>query len=145
MRQQILFFSWIWYLSQKVAPVFFSESFDNTSYVRSSHWSCSVKDGVLKYFANFTGKHLCWTFFESSGLQIYQKVPLTLVFSCGICESFKNIYFEKNLWILVSFAKICKNSLFAEHHQTTASYYSNINSSKGRIGEWICKLRYKHM
>ena len=27
--------------------------------VRSSHWSYSVKIGVLKHFANFTEKHLC--------------------------------------------------------------------------------------
>ena len=32
------------------------------SYIRfckSSHQTCSVKQGVLKNFANFTGKHLC--------------------------------------------------------------------------------------
>ena len=27
--------------------------------VRSTHWRCSVKQGVLKYFANFTGENLC--------------------------------------------------------------------------------------
>ena len=31
--------------------------------VRSSHRSCSVKKGVLKNSANFTGKHLCWSLF----------------------------------------------------------------------------------
>ena len=30
---------------------------------RSSHQGCSVKKGVYKNFANFTGKHLCWSFF----------------------------------------------------------------------------------
>ena len=30
---------------------------------RSSHQRCSVKKGVFKTFANFTGKHLCWSFF----------------------------------------------------------------------------------
>ena len=30
---------------------------------RSSHWSCSVKKGVLKNFAKFTGKHLCQSLF----------------------------------------------------------------------------------
>ena len=67
--------------------------------VRSSHWSCSVKIGVLKYFANFTGKHLCWSLFltESSGLQLFKKVSPTQVFSFGICENFKNTYFEENL------------------------------------------------
>ena len=69
------------------------------SKVRSSHWSCSIKIGVLKYFANFTGKHHCRSFFltESSGLQLFKKVSSTQVFSFGICENFKNTYFEENL------------------------------------------------
>ena len=33
------------------------------SVVRSSHRACSVKIGVLKNFANFTGKNLCWSLF----------------------------------------------------------------------------------
>ena len=30
---------------------------------RSNHWKCSVKVGVLKSFANFTGKQLSWRLF----------------------------------------------------------------------------------
>ena len=30
---------------------------------RSNHQRCSVKKAVLKYFAIFTGKHLCWSLF----------------------------------------------------------------------------------
>ena len=30
---------------------------------RSSHWRCSVKQGALKNFANFTGSNLCWSLF----------------------------------------------------------------------------------
>ena len=29
--------------------------------IRSSHQRCSVKRGVLKNFAKFTGKHMCWS------------------------------------------------------------------------------------
>ena len=47
--QQILFFSWIWYLLLTVAPAF----------VPGSHRTCSVKKGVLRNFGNFTGKNLC--------------------------------------------------------------------------------------
>ena len=77
--------------------------------VRSSHQSCSVKICVLKYFANFTGKHLCWSLFltESSGLQLFKKVPPTQVFSFAICENFQNTYFEENLWTTVS--ETCSN------------------------------------
>ena len=31
--------------------------------VRSSHWRCSVKNDVIKNFANFTEKHLFWSLF----------------------------------------------------------------------------------
>ena len=30
--------------------------------------------------------------------------------------------------------EICKNTIFAEHHWTTAFDYSSIKSSEGRIG-----------
>ena len=44
------------------------------------------------------------------------------------------------------FCKIRKNIFFAEHHQTTASDYSSINSisNEGRIGKRNCKLWYKN-
>ena len=29
----------------------------------SSHWRCSLKKGVLEFFAKFTGKHLCQNLF----------------------------------------------------------------------------------
>ena len=65
--------------------------------VRSSHWSCSLKNGVLKYFANYTGKHLCWSLFliESLGLQLFKKVSPAQVFSYGICEIFKKPILKK--------------------------------------------------
>ena len=69
--------------------------------IRSSHWSCSVKKGVLKNFANFTEKHLCWSF------QLYQKVSPTQVFSCGICEIFKRTYFGEHLRTTAS--ETCSN------------------------------------
>ena len=33
--------------------------------LRSSHRGGSVKKGVLKNFANFTGKHLCWSLLQA--------------------------------------------------------------------------------
>ena len=43
---------------------------------RSSHRRCSVKKAVLKNFANFTGKHLCWSLFLIT-LLVFR--PVTLV------------------------------------------------------------------
>ena len=42
---------------------------------RSSHRKCSVKKGVLKSFANLTGKHVCWSLFLIK-LQIFIKKRL---------------------------------------------------------------------
>ena len=38
--------------------LFNSQSMGQLDKRRSSHWRCSVKKGVLKNLANFTGKHL---------------------------------------------------------------------------------------
>ena len=42
---------------------------------RSSHRRCSVKKGVLRNFAKFTGKHLCQSLFFNKvaglGLKLY--------------------------------------------------------------------------
>ena len=63
---------------------------------------CSVKKGVLKNFANFTGKHLFWSLLllklqALQAQQLYQKETPTQVFSCGIYKTFKNIYFVEHL------------------------------------------------
>ena len=49
---------------------------------------CSIRYGVLKNFANFTEKHLCWSLFLIE----------MQVFTCEICEIFKNTFFEERLW-----------------------------------------------
>ena len=50
---------------------------------------CSVKRDVLKKFANFTGKHLCWSLFlkrdSNTGLFLWNLLI------------FKNIYFQEHL------------------------------------------------
>ena len=60
-----------------------------------------LKNGALKNFAIFTGKHLYWSLFLIK-LQAFR--PATLLnrgsntgVSCEICEIFKNIYFEEHL------------------------------------------------
>ena len=64
---------------------------------RSSRSQIFLKIGVLKNYKNFTEKHLCWSLLlaklQALGLQIYQKETPTPVFSCGIWEVFKNIFF----------------------------------------------------
>ena len=43
---------------------------------RSSCWRYSVKKDVLKNFANFIGKHLCWSLFL---IEVQAKGPATLL------------------------------------------------------------------
>ena len=51
------------------------------------------KKGVLQNFIKLTEKHM----YISESLQIYQKAAPTQVFSCEICEIFKNTYFEEHV------------------------------------------------
>ena len=80
---------------------------------RSSHRRCSVKKGVLRNFAKFTGKHLCQRLFfdKVAGLRpaTLLKKSLAQVFSYEFCE-------------------ISKNTFFTEHLRTTASEYLSFES-----------------
>ena len=67
----------------------------------------SVRKGVLRNLANFTGKHLCQSLFfnifsfliAASGLQFYfKKETLTQVFSCEFYRISKNTFFTEHLW-----------------------------------------------
>ena len=42
------------------------QKFITVWYYRSSHQRCSVKKGVLRNFAKFTGKHLCQSLFSNN-------------------------------------------------------------------------------
>ena len=73
-----------------------------------SHRRCSIKKGVLKNFAEFTGKRLCWSLFKNK-VFIINKVcnfiieeTLALVFFCVFCSTFKNPFFIEHLRETVS-------------------------------------------
>ena len=57
------------------------------------------KISVLKNFAIFTGKHLCWGLFLTKWQAwrdaIYWKETSTQVLSCEYCEIFKNSFFHR--------------------------------------------------
>ena len=50
-------------------------------------------------FANFIGKHMCWSLFfnKVAGPKTLLKETPVQVFSSEFCEIFKNIYFEEHL------------------------------------------------
>ena len=65
-----------------------------------------LQNSVLKTFAIFTWKHLCWSLFLTM-LQAYYKETYTQVCSCEYCKIFKNSFFIKHLlWLLVHFIQM---------------------------------------
>ena len=64
----------------------------------SNHQRCSIKKSVVKNFKKLTGKHLCqreYLFFKKNFIK---KRTLAQVFSCELCEIFKNTFFTEHLW-----------------------------------------------
>ena len=69
--------------------------------VKKTHGNIKMlyKIFVLKNFAKFTGKQLCWGLFfnKVEGLRpatLLKKTPIQ-VFSCEFCGIFKNIFFHR--------------------------------------------------
>ena len=58
---------------------------------RSSHQRFSVKKGVLRNFAKFTGKHLCHM---DQACNFIKKETPAQVFSCAFCEISKKTFLQ---------------------------------------------------
>ena len=76
----------------------------------SSYGRCFVKKGVLKNFAELTGKHLCQSLFlnkveggcfliklQAEACNFIKKETLAQGFSCDFCEIFQNTFFTEHL------------------------------------------------
>ena len=61
--------------------------------LRNSHWRCSVRKGVLRKFAKFTGKQ---------ARNFIKKQTLVQAFSCEFCEISKNAFFIEHVRATVS-------------------------------------------
>ena len=64
---------------------------------RSSRPEVFCKKGFLENIAKFTGKHLCQGLFFNKVWNFIKKETLEQVFSCVLCEIFKNTLFIENL------------------------------------------------
>ena len=74
---------------------------------RSSQQGCSVKKGVLKNFAKFTGKHLCQSLFLNkvvgAACNFMKKETLAQMLSCEFCKIFKNTFLQNTSgWLLLN-------------------------------------------
>ena len=73
----------------------------------SSHRRCSVRKGVLRNFAKFTGKQMCQGLF-------FNKVAGLRLQACNFMK-------KEALAIPVNFAKFPRTPFFTEHLQAAAS------------------------
>ena len=107
---------------------------------RSSHQRCSIKKGVLKIFAKFTGKHLCQSLFfkKVAGLRSatlskkrlwHKRFPMNFVrfsrttffkehfrwlFLKHLCQCFQNTYLLQKLLRDTEFFKHFLNTMFVD-------------------------------
>ena len=86
------------YLLSSVSLLLSIDNFNvsvGTSVNRNSLSQMLFKIGILKNYAIFIGKHLCWSLFLLK--RLFQKETPTKVFSCEYCKIFKNTFFTENL------------------------------------------------
>ena len=86
---------------------FFLEGCFKLLTIRSSCPEVFSTKGILRYFAKFTGKHLCESFFfnKVAGLRpakFIEKEILAQVFSCKFCENSKNTFFHRTSLVAAS-------------------------------------------
>ena len=102
---------------------FLRMGFFNTS--RSSRLQIFLKKGILKSFANFTGKHLCWSLFlknlQAEGLQLHKKRLQHKCFPVKFAIFLRTPFLTEHLrWLLLHlrwlllyfFEKVLFNSYF---------------------------------
>ena len=110
-------FSWNFMRSQDLKSLAVRQLVRYVATFRSSHRSCSVKKVFLKISqislentcvrVSFLIKLKAW---RPECLQLYQKETPTQLFSCKICEIFKNNYFKEYLSMTAS-GIICSSVL----------------------------------
>ena len=69
--------------------------------MRSSHWRCSVRKGILGNFTKFTGKQLYQSVIfkklKTKAWNFIKKETLSQVFSCNFLKFFKNTFLAEHL------------------------------------------------
>ena len=109
---------------------------------RSSHRMCSAKIGPFKYFAKLTGKHMPRSVFFLN-LQ-------TQLFSCEICEIFKNNVSKEHLRATVSdhteaLNYFCCNISWIYHICDTETLHGYKSCGNGNTNGYVNKNTEKHV
>ena len=100
--------------------------------IQNSHRRCSVRNGVLRNFAKFTGKHLCQSlYFNKVACNFIKIETLAQVFSCEFCDIFKNAFFTEHLQ-----ANASKNKTFEESSKSRGVFTTRVSIYDGAF-QWI--------
>ena len=125
---------WLLILCYCFRSIFLNGNLQGTDnyFIRSTHQNCSVKKGVLKSFAIFTGKHLCWSLFLNivAGLQVFW---WSLPISCLHC---KLLFISANVSsiALIKFVCIWSRTIISK-------FVENLNSCFRKLtGLFLLKL-----
>ena len=102
-----LWTKWLWIriLFFQISLIFTENEFQDKN-LKSMLAGVFWKIGFLKYFAKFTGKHLCQSFFFNK----VANLSLAEVFSGEFCEIPKNVFLTEQLWPTA--CRSTKNILF---------------------------------
>ena len=104
---------------------------------RSSHNRCSIKIGVLKNFAKFTGKHCA----RVSFVTLLKKRPWHRCFSWKFCKIFKSTFFIEHIWTTASEYYGIKNDNSVNSHlfQYFYKFITSKNSSCSEECSYVCR------
>ena len=95
----------LYFLYVDVYLLYFGNTF------KSSRSQVFFKIGVLKNFANFTGKHLCWSLLLIELQAWRSKETPTQVFSCKICDIFKSTFFYRTPSVAASILRLISRAI----------------------------------
>ena len=122
---------------------FNSQSMGQPDKRRNSRWRWSVKKGVLKNLANFTGKYLCWNLFLINLQQIRSATLLKL-------ESNTDVFLRnlRNFWEYL-FWRTSANRCFHKRQAARNSCFVDLGKrilfSKPIARQWLLPKNYNYL
>ena len=121
-----------------VALIFLTFSFKSSWYIIAIPRSSRPK---VKHFAKLRGKQLYRSlFFYKIAGRLLQKRIAAHVFSCKICEIFKNMFFKEHLWMTDSGYKIFQ-AFFYTYFRNIWNFWRKIyfcnNQPLFAVGAWL--------
>ena len=93
----------IWVLAVVFGYAFQFEPYQGVEKCSSSHRRCSVRKGILRNFAKFTGKHLCKSLFfnKVANLRSVALLKMRLCFPVNFVKFLRTPFLQNTSWRLL--------------------------------------------